>query len=152
MSPEEIREQIEFELEEIESLFELYKEELRNQERKPDLFKRTAYGGILHSFYNGIERIFLIIAKNIDKKIPTDSSWHKSLLLEMVKENQYRPAVLSEKLKDRLLDYLGFRHFFRHSYSIHLEWEEMEDLISSLRSVWIKFKVEILVFMDNFLK
>ncbi|MGE5342394.1 MAG: hypothetical protein ACM3SY_13035 [Candidatus Omnitrophota bacterium] len=152
MSPEEIREQIEFELEEIESLFELYKEELRNQERKPDLFKMTAYGGILHSFYNGIERIFLIIAKNIDKKIPNDSSWHKSLLLEMVKENQRRPAVLSEQLKDQLLYYLGFRHFFRHSYSIHLEWEEMEYLIHSLRDVWVKFKVEIIVFLDNFLK
>lgn len=83
MLPNEIRERIEFEIEEIESLFELYKEELFGIKQKPDLFVLTAFAGILHSFYNGLEKVLLIIAKTIDKKIPTDSSWHKSLLEKM---------------------------------------------------------------------
>jgi hypothetical protein len=146
--PEEIRDQIEFEIEEIESLFELYKEELSDIKQKPGLFELTAFAGILHSFYNGLEKVLLIIAKNIDKKLPTDSRWHKSLLEEMAKENESRSAVLSEEMKEQLLDYLGFRHFFRHAYSFHLEWEEMEILIKSMREVWQKFRSEILSFMN----
>lgn len=149
MLPDEIREQIEFEIEEIELLFELYKKELFDLNQKPDLFELTAYAGILHSFYNGIEKILLIIAKNIDKKIPTDASWHKSLLEGMIKETDSRSAVLSGELKEQLIDYLGFRHFFRHTYSFHLEWEEMENLIKSIREVWLKFKSEILAFMNS---
>lgn len=103
----------------------------------------------MHSFYNGLEKVLLIIAKTIDKKIPTDSSWHKSLLEEMTKENDSRSAVLSGEMKELLLDYLGFRHFFRHAYSFHLEWEEMEYLIESMRDVWLKFKSEILTFMNK---
>jgi len=147
--PDEIIERIEFELEEIESLFELYKEELIDPAKKPGLFELTALGGIVHSFYNGIEKILLLIAKGIDRKIPTDPKWHKNLLVQMTKGNETRSAVLSEETKDRLLDYLGFRHFFRHTYSIHLEWEEMEDLVKSMGEVWTKFKSEVSVFMRS---
>jgi hypothetical protein len=148
--PEEVRDRIDFEFEEIESLFELYKKEIFEMEQKPDLFEMTGLAGILHSFYNGIEKILLIIADGVDKKIPTDTKWHKSLLIQMTKENESRSPVLSGEMKDRLLDYLGFRHFFRHAYSFHLEWEEMEDLVKSSREVWIKFKAEISAFMRSF--
>ena len=59
MLPEEIRERIDFEFEEIESLFELYKEEIFDRTQKPSLFELTALAGILHSFYNGIEKDFV---------------------------------------------------------------------------------------------
>ncbi|MCX6583009.1 MAG: hypothetical protein NT166_22765 [Candidatus Aminicenantes bacterium] len=150
MFPEEIQEEIEFEFEEIESLFELYKEELFCLKQKPNLFEITAYAGILHSFYNGLEKILLIISKNIDRQNLTDSKWHKSLLEGMAKENESRKAVLSEEMKNQLMDYLGFRHFFRHAYSFHLEWEEMEDLIKSIHDVWVKFKKEMTSFINNF--
>ena len=150
MLPDHIIEKIEFEFEEIESLFELYKEELSNLEQKPSLFELTALGGILHSFYNGIEKILLIIAKGIDKKIPTDPKWHRSLLIQLAKKNKYRCSVLSGEVKELLLDYLGFRHFYRHSYSFHLEWEEMEELVRSLHDMWAKFKSEILLFIKKF--
>lgn len=149
MLPDKTKEKIEFEFDEIESLFELYKKELFDLKQEPSLFELTAFAGILHSFYNGIEKILLIIAKDIDKKIPTDSEWHKSLLLQMTKKNKTRSAVLPEEIKDQLLDYLGFRHFFRHSYSFHLEWEEMEDLVKTIREVWEKFKAKILAFMES---
>lgn len=48
--------------------------------------------------------------------------------------------------KNELLKYLGFRHFFRHSYSFHLKWERMEELVNPIRTVWEKFKAEILAF------
>ncbi len=60
----------------------------------------------------------------------------------MTKENRHRKAVLTDDMKNELLQYLGFRH----SYSIHLKWERMEELVKSLGPVWEKFKVEILAF------
>jgi hypothetical protein len=142
--PDRIREDIEFEIGEIDSLFQLYEKELLDLEKSPNLVELTALAGVLHSFYNGIENTLLIIAKNIDKTIPSDSDWHKSLLEQMAKENKHRKVVLTLDTKNELLKYLGFRHFFRHSYSFHLKWERMEELVKPIRTVWEKFKAEIL--------
>jgi hypothetical protein len=147
--PEEIIEEIEFELEEISLLFELYKDDLFNLKPKPNIMEITAFAGILHSFYNGIEKIFLLIARDIDNKVPDESKWHKSLLLQMTTGNESRCAVLSGEMKERLLDYLAFRHFFRHTYSFHLEWEEMEDLVKSIGDVWNSFNSEISTFLKK---
>ncbi|UCH95614.1 MAG: hypothetical protein JSV88_01875 [Candidatus Aminicenantes bacterium] len=146
---EQVIEKIEFELEEINSLFELYKDELLALNKKPNLMEVTAFAGVLHSFYNGLEKIFLVIAKNIDNKMPDDSKWHKTLLLQMTIDNESMCKVLSHEMKDRLLDYLAFRHFFRHTYSFRLDWEEMEDLIKSISDVWRKFKSEIAGFLKR---
>ena len=143
MLPDRIREDIEFELGEIDLLFQLYKEELFDLKRTPNLVELTALASVLHSFYNGIEKTLLVIARNIDKDIPSDLNWHKSLLEQMATENRHRKAVLTDDMKNELLKYLGFRHFFRHSYSIHLKWERIEELVKSLSKVWKKFKAEI---------
>ncbi len=149
MSLDKVNEAVEFELEEIETLFQMYKKGLFDLERIPNMVEMTAFASVLHSFYNGIENILLIIAKNIDKKKPSDINWHKSLLLQMIKENESRKPVLSEEMKDELTKYLIFRHFYRHSYSFHLEWEEMEKLVKQIHQVWRKFKTEILSFLSN---
>jgi len=148
VSLDKVKEAIEVEIEEIESLFELYKVELFDLKRPPNLVELTALASVLHSFYNGIENILLNIAKKIDKNPPSDSDWHKSLLLQMTKENKYRKPVLSIKMKDELKKYLTFRHFFRHSYSFHLEWEELEKLVKPIHQVWERFKSEILLFLS----
>jgi uncharacterized protein YutE (UPF0331/DUF86 family) len=149
VSLEKAKEAVEFELEEIESLFDLYKEELFDLNKIPNLVELTAFASVLHSFYNGIENIFLTIAKNIDKNVPTDSNWHKDLLLQMTKENECRKPVLSKEMKDELKKYLTFRHFFRHSYSFTLEWKEVEKLVKPIHLVWERFKSEILSFLSS---
>jgi hypothetical protein len=151
VSLNKVKETIEFELEEIESLFQLYKKELfdLDLEQTPDLLELTAFASVLHSFYNGIENILLTIAKNIDKKIPSDSNWHKSLLLQMTKENKSRKPVLSGEMRNELKKYLTFRHFFRHAYAFHLEWEELKKLVKPIRLVWEKFKSEISSFLST---
>jgi hypothetical protein len=35
--------------------------------------------------YNGIEKIFLFIAKEIDKDLPDGTRWHRDLILRMCK-------------------------------------------------------------------
>ena len=52
----------------------------------------------------------------------------------------------------RLADYLGFRHFYRHSYSFFLEWDELEKLVTPLAEVWDQTKGELELFLVSLSK
>lgn len=80
MSTKKIIEDLEFELDEIDNLMDLYREELFELSREPNTVELIALAGVLHSFYCGVEKILLIVAKRVDKKIPYDINWHKTLL------------------------------------------------------------------------
>jgi hypothetical protein len=139
-----------FEIEEMDRLLKNYDELLRrDQETTPTLIEVTAIGAVLHSFYNGLENIFTVIAKNIDGNMPTQVQWHRDLLNQMSQKTAQRNAVLSVDLAERLTDYLSFRHFFRHSYSTVLEWDELKELVTDLLDVWQKTKSEVQIFLSN---
>jgi hypothetical protein len=140
---------IKFELEEIDNLFHLYSNELFELDREPNLLELTGVAGVLHSFYSGIEKIFLSIAKTIDKNIPADINWHKTLLSQMAEDNESRHAIISNKTKEELSEYLAFRHFYRHSYTSHLRWKKMEILVTPLPQTWKRFKSEISSFIKK---
>jgi hypothetical protein len=140
--------QIKFEIEQIDHLFELYAGLLeRVQEGTPDLVDITAVASVLHSFYNGLENIFLSIAKGIDTDVPADTRWHRDLLARMTESTSSRGPVLTTETAHQLADYLGFRHFFRHSYSFFLEWDELEKLVTPLAKVWGQVKDELELFL-----
>lgn len=142
-------EEIEFEVDEINNLLDLYREELFELTREPNAVELIALAGVLHSFYCGVENIFLTIAKRVDKTIPDDINWHKTLLYQMTRENECREAIISNTTADELLGYLVFRHFYRHSYSTHLKWSEMEHLVIHIQQTWEKSKTEILSFIKK---
>jgi hypothetical protein len=118
-------------------------------ENEPDHIELAALGSVLQSFYNGIEGIFLLIAKQIDETVPNDSSWHQVLLNRMTEITDKRPSVITPETADLLAMYMKFRHFFRHAYSFTLNWLRMSDLANSIMSVWQTAKDELLVFMDS---
>ncbi|MFQ5674751.1 MAG: hypothetical protein ACE5G1_02555 [bacterium] len=92
---------------------------------------------------------FLTIAKRIDQKLPKTTQWHRDLLNQMTEAESTRRQVLSTEMAHRLADYLGFRHFYRHSYSFFLEWEELQKLVNPLEGVWGQVKNELQVFLDS---
>jgi hypothetical protein len=147
----EIEKEIEFELQEIESLFSLYKHELFELERQPNLVEITAMASVLHSFYTGVEKVLLIVAKRIDGHVPHDINWHKTLLFQMAKKTDTREAVISEEMRDILLKHLAFRHFYRHSYSFRLEWNKIESLIGAIGRNGEKFQAEIHDFLNHYM-
>lgn len=139
-----IKEQIEFKINEIDRLFieyDLIFEKIKIQ--KPDLFDMTILGSVLHSFYNGLENIFEIIAKNIDGVIPTGNKSHQELLHQMASENSKRDEVIDEKLYIKLREYATFRHFYRHAYSFQLNWKKMKPLIDNIFEVWNEVKISL---------
>jgi hypothetical protein len=99
------------------------------------------FANYVHGFYNGLEKIFNLIAESIDNFEPPDAAWHKELLKQMTLEIQgIRPAVPSADLAAVLEDYLEFRHFFRHSYSFDLDWDELKPKVENLKSTFDKLE------------
>ena len=139
-----IKEQILFKINEIDKLFSEYDLIFKKIENEPpDLFDMTILGSVLHSFYNGLENIFEIIAKNIDKELPTGNKSHQELLHQMASENSYRNEIIGEELYYKLREYATFRHFYRHAYSFKLNWEKMKPLIDNVFFVWEEVKNNI---------
>jgi hypothetical protein len=139
-----------FEIGQIDQLLTVYADLLeRALQRPPDLVEITALASVLHSFYNGLENIFLSIAKGLDQQVPTGAQWHRDLLVHMTQETTHRGSVISVELAQKLADYMGFRHFYRHSYSFFLEWNKLQELVTSLRAIWAQVKEELHEFLDS---
>ncbi len=109
----------------------------------------TILGSVLHSFYNGLENIFEIIAKNIDCNIPVGNKSHQELLHQMASENSNRMEIINEELYIKLREYAAFRHFYRHAYSFQISWEKMKPLIENLFDVWDMTKFRINNFINE---
>jgi hypothetical protein len=137
MLPEKTKLKIQLEIEQIDKLIETYSDLLKKcVQSEPDKIEIAALGSILHSFYNGLENIFSVIAKEVDETVPQGFSWHKELLIQISNKTLTRNAVLPEATREKLVNYLAFRHFYRHSYSFFLDWKELKPLICDFNSVW----------------
>ncbi|MBN2073522.1 MAG: hypothetical protein JW770_06230 [Actinobacteria bacterium] len=111
---------------------------------------RRAKGSILHDFYNVCERIFELIAREIDGGITAGEQWHKKLLYQMtIKINNTRPPVISKKLAAELDEYLAFRHLFRNIYGFELESERLDRLVEKFSGVISLFSKEINAFLKK---
>lgn len=147
---EKVVSQVTFEIGQIDQLLAAYRDLWeRAQQGTPALVEMTAMASVLHSFYNGLENIFLSIARGLDPAVPAEAQWHRDLLRQMTQETGNRSRVISAELVQKLTDYLGFRHFYRHSYSFFLEWEELEKLVTALPEVWDQAKKELHEFLAS---
>ena len=99
----------------------------------------------LHSFYSGIERIFELIAVNIDDIVPEGENWHQILLKQMAEEmTEVRPAVVSDSVRLGLDEYRGFRHVVRNVYTYKFDSArppftkefESRHYLSDLQTAW----------------
>lgn len=145
-----IKEQIKFKINDIDKLFSEYDLIFKKIETQaPDLFDMTILGSVLHSFYNGLENIFEIIAKNIDGNVPNGNKSHQELLHQIASENSKRNEILNEEVYLKLREYATFRHFYRHAYSFQLNWEKMNPLIDNLHMVWNEVKLNLENFINE---
>jgi len=87
----------------------------------------------IHSFYNGLERIFEVIARQLDPVFPSGERWHRDLLEQMSREiPEVRPAVLSAETVALLDDFLAFRHLIRGLYAFNLDAERLKQLLDQV--------------------
>lgn len=123
-------------------------DELRNDPDRADIhYSNLALK--LHNFYTGCERIFRIIASELNHALPSSYDWHKRLLQRMSLEVAgRRPAVISEKLQRELEDFLAFRHVVRNIYGYELDPERMDRLLDKYPLTWETFRSEMARFIE----
>lgn len=101
----------------------------------------------LHNFYTGCERIFQIVASELNGALPTGYDWHKRLLERMALPHDSRPALISTDTARRLEKYLAFRHVVRNIYGYELETGRIAQLVAEQETVWRQFEAEVLTFV-----
>jgi hypothetical protein len=67
----------------------------------------------------------------------------------MTEKTRNRKPVITVEIASHLEGYLGFRHFFRHSYCDLLEWNKLEGLVLLVADVWNQLKVEVNTFLTS---
>lgn len=103
----------------------------------------------LHSFYSGLERLFDLIAKQVDQKLPSGETWHRDLLQQMTEDlPDVRPAVISQEVATPLDEFRRFRHLVRNVYTTNLMPEKMENLMEVLPQLWPQLRAELLAFAN----
>ena len=115
--------------------------------REPDFIEISAAALVLHSFYNGIENILILIIKHYEGNLPNSNKWHMELLDKAFVPNKNMKQIINNDLKETTEEYLKFRHFVRHTYGFKLKFEQMEDLLNGIDVFWKNIKENIINFL-----
>jgi len=99
----------------------------------------SGVGGILQSFYNGIENILKQKFLACDKPIPQDHQWHQQIIQQAV-----RHGFISKKTMNMLIPYLTFRHLYRNAYVVDLRADRMQILLDEIKNTFSEFAEDIL--------
>lgn len=138
---------IENEVAEIKEIKDLSLRRWEKALRDEDYLGSVAFD--LHSFYQGVERIFEAFAKSIDRTVPSGERWHKRLLVQMTEEIPgIRPAIISEETRAALDSYRTFRHLARNIYTFNLDAKRIRNLVEDLPDTIEKVCKDISVFLD----
>ncbi len=101
----------------------------------------------LHGFYSGIERLFELTARYIDRTVPDGDSWHHQLAVQMAREvPAVRPAMISTDVAAALDEYRRFRHLVRNVYATNLVPAKMQGLVERLPALWSRLRIELSAF------
>ena len=137
------------ELPEIEHTLKRATKGVRRAKQTGDDYYLDGVALNLHSFYSGIERIFELIAANVDDMIPKGKNWHQVLLTQMAKEiAEVRPAVISYSVRLDLDEYRGFRHIVRNIYTYKFDSARIENLTEKALPMLTLLRAELLAFVE----
>jgi hypothetical protein len=117
--------------------------------KEPDFIESSAAALLLHSFYNGIESVILMILKNIGENIPNSFQWHKELFEKTFEATEKRTTLFRKEYKEQFVEYLTFRHFIRHVYGPDIDWKRLKPLINNVEEMWKIAKEDIRQFIKN---
>lgn len=148
---EAMKQRITDELQALERITRGLQTFLSQAPEQPSELEIRGVASYLQDFYNGAERIFERIAVTLDGGLPEGEHWHQLLLQQMVNECEgVRPAVISQALFLRLLDYLKFRHRFRNIYGDELLWHKLRPLAEGVFETLAQLRKHISDFERHF--
>jgi hypothetical protein len=103
----------------------------------------------LHGWYSGIERIFELIATEIDGGLLGGEAWHSELLRQMTLDiPEARPPVIQRSTASQLDEYRKFRHRIRNIYATSLDPARVQPLVGGLPTLWSNLKLDLVNFAE----
>jgi predicted nucleotidyltransferase len=150
--PENLNEALKLDItDELKNLDRLVQEGqsyLKTMPPEPTSMEIRAAASVVHDFYGGVERVFERIAVRLGPGLPAGPSWHILLLRSMESAIEgVRPAVIDHALAVCLVDYLNFRHVFRHNYGYELQWHRLRPLIEGIEATLTRLRRQLEQFM-----
>lgn len=101
----------------------------------------------LHAFYSGTERVFDLIATDVDDGRPGGADWHIELVRQMTLDlGAARPPVISRDTAHALDDYRRFRHLIRNIYATNIDPLRVGALVDGLPDLWSRVKRDLEIF------
>lgn len=144
MTKQQLKEYCDAEFENIDTVLYQLKEILRPEDDY-SIAELAAIATFIHNSYNGIENIFKRILAYRQREFKNTPTWHKEILMTAADI-----GIISNDLHATLSNYLSFRHFFVHSYSFILRWEELKPLVNEIEDTLNKFKTATYTFIGIF--
>lgn len=90
----------------------------------PDWIIKNSITTILQSVYTNLENVLASILKGTDNYRPGGENFHRELLARAAAPiEQVREPLISEPLKQHLVELLGFRHVARKRYAQEIDLE-----------------------------
>jgi len=144
-----LSDEIKEELSKISQLMQDLRKVKKNESTDIEIRKRV-YASLLADFYMGVERIFKLIAREIDGELPEGEEWHKKLLRQMsVEIPEIRPAVIDKNLFYRLEEYLKLRHLVRNIYGFQLDYRGFSHLVEKMEEVFQAVEQQVIDFLNE---
>ena len=151
MTPDELREAIEIELDAIQvtvnELIALQRDVLH---REPTVREQTAAAAFLAQFYNGVESILKRICLYHDVPLPTGETWHVDLFKRFCSPGDPNlPQLFNDELASALSPYRRFRHVAFHSYGFQFDWERMSEGVEQTEEVYQRFRKSLAGYLQT---
>jgi hypothetical protein len=145
VKPEQLRQEIDLELELIESTVrELASLQRDLAGRQPTVRETTAAAAFLAQFYNGLENILKRISRFYDVPLPQGETWHLDLFDRFCSPPyEPLPALFNRELAAQLAPFRKFRHVVYHSYGFDLDWERMAEGIAGVERIFAEVKAAL---------
>lgn len=146
----ELATDIELELDQLRQLekgIQQVKKEIQEDSERVELFYESL-ALKLHNFYTGCERIFLLIASELNGSTPSEYDWRKRLLHRMSVPHERHPPLLTKETVARLEEYLAFRHVVRNIYGFELDPKRLDLLMARYSTVWLEVSEQATMFIE----
>ncbi len=139
------------ELERTQAVIQRHWQTARRTETDSDAYLNSVALN-LHTFYSGLERIFELIALELDGGLLGGDAWHTELLRQMALDvPDVRPRVIRPETAAQLDEYRKFRHRIRNIYATNLDPDRMTPLVVGLATLWPQVREELIAF-NSFLR
>ena len=151
MTLEELKEEVNIELESIEKVVQELSDLLGDTgNREPTVREKTAAATFLSQFYTGIENILKRISRLHSIDLPTGETWHIELFKRFCDPPfKTLPLLFDDELASALAPYRKFRHVVHHGYAFQLDWDRMKEGIASIAHVFARFQTKLNDYLES---